>query len=114
MRCAGTSTRSAARAPATGRPASRRPAARNVVFHRADAMGMFHTGKEVLRSVNGGRTEHLAGRPPVVGDTSGGVNLSSLSYLGRTAGWVVAGDDGAGQRGTAGFPNLSRLPGKGA
>ena len=110
----------------------------HVVFLCADAMGMFHTGKEVLRSVNGGKTEHLAGRPPVVGDTtggiavpphhskviaiavitpgpdflyrsasggkawteitipgtSGGVNLNSLSYLSRTAGWVVAGSPG--------------------
>jgi photosystem II stability/assembly factor-like uncharacterized protein len=110
----------------------------HVVFLCADAMGMFHTGKEVLRSVNGGRTEHLAGRPPVGGDTtggiavpphrskviaiavitpgpdflyrsasggkawteitipgtSGGVNLNSLSYLSRTAGWVVAGSPG--------------------
>ena len=109
-----------------------------VVFLCADAMGMFHTGKEVLRSVNGGRTEHLAGRPPAGGDTaggiavpphrskviaiavitpgpdflyrsasggrawteitvpgtSGGVNLNSLSYLSRTAGWVVAGSPG--------------------
>jgi hypothetical protein len=110
----------------------------HVVFLCADAMGMFHTGKEVLRSVNGGRTEHLTGRPPVGGDTtggiavpphrskviaiavitpgpdflyrsvsggnawteitipgtSGGVNLNSLSYLSRTAGWVVAGSPG--------------------
>jgi hypothetical protein len=45
----------------------------HVVFLCADAMGMFHTGKEVLRSVNGGRTERLAGRPSVVGDTTGGI-----------------------------------------
>ena len=110
----------------------------HVVFLCADAMGMFHTGKEVLRSVNGGKTEQLAGQPPVGGDvtggiavpphhskvigiavvtpgpdflyrsasggktwteitipgTSGGVNLNSLSYLSRTAGWVVAGSPG--------------------
>jgi hypothetical protein len=110
----------------------------HVVFLCADATGMFHTGKEVLRSVNGGKTEQLAGQPPVGGDTtgaiavpphhskviaiavitpgpdflyrsasggkawteitipgtSGGVNMNSLSYLSRTAGWVVAGSPG--------------------
>ena len=33
---------------------------------------LFHTGKEVLRSVNGGKTEHLAGQPPA-GDTTGAI-----------------------------------------
>ena len=108
----------------------------DVTFLCASAQGMFHTDKEVLRSVNGGRTAHLTGRAPVEGDTygdalavpphhpkvitiavvspglsfldrsadggrtwaeitipgtEGGVNLSSLSYVSRTAGWVVAG-----------------------
>lgn len=110
----------------------------HVVFLCTNALGMFHTDKEVLRSVNGGRTEHLTGQAPVGGDTSGGfavppcrsqaitiavvtpgpsfldrsanggktwaeiavpgdggVNLSSLSYVSRTAGWVVLGQPGA-------------------
>jgi hypothetical protein len=104
-----------------------------VTFLCTDALGMFQTEKVVLRSVNGGKTEHLAGRAPAGGDTSGqiavpprrgsvitiavitpgpdsldrsadggktwaqiavpstsgGVNLGSLSYASRTAGWVV-------------------------
>jgi hypothetical protein len=103
---------------------------------------MFHTHKEVLRSANGGRTEHLTGHAPVGGDTnggiavpphrskvitiaavtpgpdylyrsanggktwagivvpgtSGGVSLSSLCYVSRTVGWVVAGGPGEGSR----------------
>jgi photosystem II stability/assembly factor-like uncharacterized protein len=117
-----------------------------VVFLCTNAEGMFHTNKEVLRSINGGRTEHLTGYAPVGGDepfggnggiavpphrsrvitiaayspgpdylyrsanggkawaqitapgTEGGVNLSSLSYVSRTVGWVVAGGPGGGSQ----------------
>jgi hypothetical protein len=112
----------------------------HVVFLCTSALGTYHTGKEVLRSVNGGRTEHLTGRAPVGGDTysdpiavpphrgkvitiavvtpgpsylyrsanggktwadiavpgtQGGMDLSSLSYVSQTVGWVVAGGPGA-------------------
>ena len=110
-----------------------------VVFLCTDAQGMYHTNKEVLRSVDGGRTEHLTGHAPVPGDdtpggfavprhrsqaitiaavtpgpdflyrspnggrtwaqitvpgTDGGVNIGSLAYQSRRAGWVVAGQPG--------------------
>jgi hypothetical protein len=110
-----------------------------VVFLCTDAQGMYHTNKEVLRSVDGGRTEHLTGHAPVFGDdtpggfavprhrsqaitiaavtpgpdflyrspnggrtwaqitvpgTDGGVNIGSLAYQSRRAGWVVAGQPG--------------------
>jgi photosystem II stability/assembly factor-like uncharacterized protein len=112
----------------------------HVVFLCTDAHGVFQTDKAVLRSVNGGRTEHLAGQAPTRGDTngaiavpphrskvitaavispgpdflyrsanggktwaemaapgtSGGVNLSSLSYVSRTVGWLVVGQPGEG------------------
>ncbi len=42
-----------------------------VVFLCAGPGGMFHTAKEVLRSVNGGKTEHLTGYAPVGGDVYG-------------------------------------------
>jgi photosystem II stability/assembly factor-like uncharacterized protein len=45
----------------------------NVAFLCTDAHGMFQTDKAVLRSVNGGRTEHLAGHAPAGGDTNGGI-----------------------------------------
>jgi hypothetical protein len=48
----------------------------HVVFLCANAEGMFRTDKEVLRSVNGGRTEHLAGYAPVGGDDPfGGITV---------------------------------------
>lgn len=48
------------------------PASRSrVVFLCTDAMGTYHTNKEVLRSVDGGRTEHLTGHAPVPGDDGG-------------------------------------------
>jgi photosystem II stability/assembly factor-like uncharacterized protein len=115
-----------------------------VAFLCARGQGTYHTVKEVLRSVNGGRTEYLTGQAPLAGDvygfavppyratvitiavvtpglsylyrsanggktwaeiavsgTSGGVSLSSLSYLSPTAGWVVAGQPG--------FPGPGRL-----
>ena len=110
-----------------------------VVFLCTDAQGTYHTNKEVLRSVDGGRTEHLTGHAPVPGDdtpggfavprhrsqaitiaavtpgpdflyrsanggstwaqikvpgTDGGVNIGSLAYQSRRAGWVVAGQPG--------------------
>ena len=110
-----------------------------VVFLCTDAQGMYHTNKEVLRSADGGRTEHLTGHAPVAGDdtpggfavprhrsqaitiaavtpgpdflyrspnggrawaqitvpgTDGGVNIGSLAYQSRRAGWVVAGQPG--------------------
>jgi photosystem II stability/assembly factor-like uncharacterized protein len=114
----------------------------HVMFLCTNALGTFHTEKEVLRSVNGGRTEHLTGQAPVGGDTngeiavpqhrskvitiaaispgpdflyrsadggktwaplevpgtSGGVNMSSLSYVSRTVGWVVVGGPGEGSQ----------------
>jgi len=43
-----------------------------VAFLCANAEGMFHTAKEVLQSVNGGKTEHLTGRAaPQYGDVLG-------------------------------------------
>jgi hypothetical protein len=115
-----------------------------VAFLCARGQGTYHTVKEVLRSVNGGRTEYLTGQAPLAGDvygfavppyratvitiavvtpalsylyrsanggktwaeiavsgTSGGVSLSSLSYVSPTAGWVVAGQPG--------FPGPGRL-----
>jgi photosystem II stability/assembly factor-like uncharacterized protein len=111
-----------------------------VMFLCANAQGMFRTDKEVLLSVNGGRTEHLVGHAPIIGDdpyggnggiavpprpstvisiaayapgpdylyrsanggktwasiqapgTDGGANLSSLSYVSMTVGWVVTGE----------------------
>ena len=108
-----------------------------VAFLCARGQGMYHTVKEVLRSVNGGRTEYPTGQAPLAGDvygfavppyratvitiavvtpglsylyrsanggntwaeiavsgTSGGVSLSSLSYVSRTVGWVVVGQPG--------------------
>ena len=108
-----------------------------VAFLCANAQGMYHTVKEVLLSVNGGRTEHLTGQVPLAGDvygfavppyraavitiavvtpglnylyrsanggktwteiavsgTSGGVSLSSLSYVSPTVGWVVVNQPG--------------------
>jgi hypothetical protein len=110
-----------------------------VVFLCTDAQGTYHTNKAVLRSVDGGRTEHLTGHAPVPGDdtpggfavprhrsqaitiaavtpgpdllyrsanggrtwaqitipgTDGGVNIGSLAYQSRRAGWVVAGQPG--------------------
>jgi hypothetical protein len=70
-----------------------------VAFLCATAEGTFHTVKEVLRSVNGGRTEHLTGQAPVRGDFYGGfavpphrakvltiaVVTPGLSYLYRSA-----------------------------
>jgi NADPH:quinone reductase-like Zn-dependent oxidoreductase len=43
----------------------------HVAFLCAFAEGMFHTAKSVLRSVNGGQTEHLAGTAPDAGDVYG-------------------------------------------
>jgi len=109
----------------------------DVDFLCTDPQGMYQTGKEVLRSVSGGRTERLAGSAPVAGDTyadpiasppgrgqvitlavvspgpsaldwtadggrtwteipvpsgsGGGTGVSSLSYVSRTTGWVIAG-----------------------
>jgi photosystem II stability/assembly factor-like uncharacterized protein len=113
----------------------------HVVFLCSNAQGMFHTNKEVLVSVNGGRTERRAGYAPVSGDdpydgiavppppstvitiaayapgpdylyrsanggktwvslqvpgTDGGANLSSLSYVSVTVGWVVTGGPAGG------------------
>ena len=45
----------------------------HVVFLCTNPQGTFHTRKEVLRSANGGRTEHLAGHPPTAGDTGSGI-----------------------------------------
>jgi hypothetical protein len=45
-----------------------------VVFLCTNAEGMFRTDKEVLRSVNGGRTEHLTGHAPADGDDPFGGN----------------------------------------
>jgi hypothetical protein len=59
-----------------------------VAFLCAEAQGTFHTVKDVLLSVNGGKTEHLTGQAPI----GGGVSLGSLSYLSRTVGWVVVGE----------------------
>jgi hypothetical protein len=42
-----------------------------VAFLCANAEGMFHTAKEVLHSVNGGKTEHLTGHAPLGGDVPG-------------------------------------------
>jgi photosystem II stability/assembly factor-like uncharacterized protein len=42
-----------------------------VVFLCTGAGGMYQTAKEVLRSVNGGKTEHLTGYAPVGGDVYG-------------------------------------------
>ena len=42
-----------------------------VAFLCANAEGTFHTVKDVLRSVNGGRTAHLAGPAPLGGDVPG-------------------------------------------
>ena len=108
-----------------------------VAFLCDEALGMFHTVKDVLLWVNGGRTEHLTGQAPVAGEvygfavplhrskvitiavvtpglsylyrtanggktwaeiavpgTSGGVGLSSLSYVSQAVGWVVVGYPG--------------------
>ena len=43
----------------------------HVLFLCAFPQGMFQTEKEVLLSVNGGRTEHLIGPAPMGGDVSG-------------------------------------------
>ena len=43
----------------------------HVLFLCAFPQGMFQTQKEVLLSVNGGRTEHLIGPAPMRGDVSG-------------------------------------------
>jgi photosystem II stability/assembly factor-like uncharacterized protein len=43
----------------------------HVAFLCALAEGTFHTRKTVLQSVNGGRTEHVAGRAPLAGDVVG-------------------------------------------
>jgi len=109
-----------------------------VAFLCASAAGMFHTGKEVLVSVNGGRTARLTGHAPWPGDVSGfatppyrstvltiaveypgpsrlyrsassgtswtvvgvpgsgGISLSSLSYVSRSVGWLVVGSPGMG------------------
>jgi photosystem II stability/assembly factor-like uncharacterized protein len=117
-----------------------------VVLLCTSAGGMFHTDKEVLRSVDGGRSEHLTGHAPAGGDdpyggnggiavpphpstvitiaaytpgpdylyrsanggktwanveapgTEGGVNLSCLSYVSPTVGWVVTGGPGDGSQ----------------
>ena len=43
----------------------------HVAFLCAYPQGMYQTVKEVLVSVNGGRTEHLTGHAPMGGDVSG-------------------------------------------
>lgn len=44
----------------------------HVAFLCGAFLGTFHTSKRVLTSANGGRTEHLAGRPaPLAGDPTG-------------------------------------------
>lgn len=88
--------------PLPGRPwaGGIAPASRShVAFLRAEAQGPFHTVKDVLLSVNGGKTEHLTGQAPI----GGGVSLGSLSYLSRTVGWVVVGEPSF-----AGFDQLLR------
>lgn len=115
------------------------PASRTEVAFLCDApTGMFRTGKEVLVSVNGGRTTRLAGHAPVPGDVSGfatppyrstvltiavtypgpnrlyrsassgktwaavglpgtgGVPVTSLSYVSRSVGWLLVGSPGIG------------------
>ncbi len=52
-----------------------------VAFLCAFAQGTFHTVKDVLRSVNGGRTEHLTGQAPVSGDVYGFAGPSNRSKL---------------------------------
>ena len=62
------------------------------------SQGTYHSAKEVLLSVNGGRTEHLTGQAPVAGDVAGfavppsraavitiAVVTPGLSYLYRSA-----------------------------
>jgi hypothetical protein len=106
----------------------------HVAFLCDFAGGTYHTVKDVLVSVNGGRTEHLTGHAPLAGDlygqsfavppclarvitiaavtpgpdyvyrsanggktwvsitvprTSGGITLTSLSYVSRSVGAVV-------------------------
>jgi photosystem II stability/assembly factor-like uncharacterized protein len=43
----------------------------DVAFLCTNAQGTFHTYKAVLRSANGGRTDHLAGHAPIEGDVNG-------------------------------------------
>ena len=42
-----------------------------VAFLCGVSEGTYHSAKEVLLSVNGGRTEHLTGQAPVAGDVAG-------------------------------------------
>ena len=69
-----------------------------VAFLCDEALGMFHTVKDVLLWVNGGRTEHLTGQAPVAGEVYGfavplhrskvitiAVVTPGLSYLYRSA-----------------------------
>ncbi len=115
------------------------PASRTeVAFLCAAPTGMFRTGKEVLVSVNGGRTTRLTGHAPALGDVSGfatppyrstvltitvaypgpsrlfrsassgrtwataglpgtgGVSVSSPSFVSRSVGWLVVGFPGTG------------------
>lgn len=65
---------------------------------RGASEGTYHSAKKVLLSVNGGRTEHLAGLAPVAGDVAGfamplsrasvittAIVMPGLSYLYRSA-----------------------------
>jgi photosystem II stability/assembly factor-like uncharacterized protein len=55
------------------------------------AIAVITPGPDFLyRSASGGK----AWTQITIPGTSGGVNLNSLSYLSRTAGWVVAGSPG--------------------
>jgi hypothetical protein len=69
-----------------------------VAFLCGASEGTYHSAKEVLVSVNGGRTEHLTGQAPVAGDVAGfamppsraavitiAVVTPGLSYLYRSA-----------------------------
>ncbi len=69
-----------------------------VAFLCGTSHGTYHSAKEVLLSVNGGRTEHLTGQAPVAGDVAGfavppsramvitiAVVTPGLSYLCRSA-----------------------------
>ena len=65
-----------------------------VVFLCTDAQGTYHTNKEVLRSVDGGRTEHLTGHAPVPGDDSpGGFAVPRHRSMAITIAAVTPGPD---------------------
>lgn len=72
-------------------PAAPPPARKNTTVITIAA---YSPGPDYLyRSADGGKTWAQITAP----GTEGGVNLSSLSYVSRTVGWVVVGQPGSSQ-----------------